>query len=45
MSLCMTTSTPLCSDNSEEEYEEEELQESLYEINNFLVFRQQQGGV
>jgi hypothetical protein len=34
MSPCMTTSTPLCSGNSKEEYEEEEVYESLYDVIN-----------
>ncbi len=45
MSPCMTASTLLCSSNGKEEYEEEEMYESLYDVNNSLVFRQRQGGV
>jgi hypothetical protein len=45
MSPCITTSTLLCSGNTKEEYEEEEVYESLYNNINSLVFRQHQGGV
>ncbi len=45
MSPCMMPSTLLCPGNSKEEYEEEEVYESMYDIINSLVFRQQQGGV
>ncbi len=45
MSPYMISSTLLCSGNSKEEYEEEEVYESQYDIINSLVFRQQQGGV
>ncbi len=38
MSPCMTSSTLLCSGNCKEEYEEEEVYESLYDIINSLVF-------